>query len=138
MPSTAAKGKRIDVVAGVILRNDRVLIARRPDHLHMGGLWEFPGGKREPGETIRSALERELHEELGIHVLAEEPFMTVTHQYPDKCVQLEFRSVTAFAGEPVGREGQRVAWVMFSQLPDYDFPEANVPIVEALLQRGLS
>lgn len=135
MPNTEVKTTVIEVVAGVILRQDTVLIARRPDHLHMGGLWEFPGGKREAGESIFNALQRELHEELGIYIREESPLMTIRHDYPDKQVLIEFRYVTAFDGEPVGRENQCVRWVPCQVLDEYAFPEANNPVVSALMQR---
>ncbi len=133
MPNTAAESVVIEVVAGVICRQDTVLIARRPEGVHMGGLWEFPGGKREPGESIFDALKRELHEELGIAIREEYAFMTIRHAYPDKQVLLEFRYVTAFDGEPVGREGQCVQWVSRQALAGFRFPEANQSVVNALL-----
>ncbi len=123
---------RIHVAAAVIRGTDgQVLIARRPEDKHQGGLWEFPGGKVEAGETARAALERELHEELGIRVEAAQPLITVRHDYPDKQVLLEVFEVTAFAGEPHGAEGQPLAWVSPKALPDHAFPAANQPIVAA-------
>lgn len=122
----------IRVVAAVI-HNPRgeILIARRPLHKHQGGLWEFPGGKVEPGEPPEQALARELEEELGITPTAFRPLLAVEHQYPDKSVRLEVWRVTAFRGEAHGAEGQPVAWVSPSALRDYEFPAANMPIVKA-------
>lgn len=122
----------IQVVAGAVIRHEQVLIARRPTHLHQGGLWEFPGGKVESGETLERALRRELREELGIEVTASRPLIRVRHAYPDKAVELDVYKVTAFSGEPEGREGQAVRWVAKQALTDYRFPAANRPIVSAV------
>ena len=126
----------IHVAAAVIRRNDgAILIARRPEHLHQGGLWEFPGGKVEAGETLPQALARELQEELGIqidlHSPENEPLIQVLHDYGDKRVFLDVWLVTAFSGEAHGREGQPVRWVMPDQLSSFAFPAANTPIVQA-------
>ena len=123
---------RIAVAAAVIRGADgRVLIARRPLDKHQGGLWEFPGGKIEPGETAEAALGRELQEELGIQVRAARPLIRIHHEYPDKQVLLDVWEVTAFDGEPHGAEGQPLAWVRPQDLPAYEFPAANRPIVAA-------
>lgn len=124
---------RIHVAAAVILATDqRILIARRPEHKHLGGLWEFPGGKVEPGETAAVALHRELHEELAILVQSAEPFLEVQHDYADKAVLLDVWWVRRFSGQPKGNEGQPLQWVTVAELPDYSFPAANQPIIDAL------
>lgn len=123
--------KRILVVAAVIRRGGRILIARRAAHQHQGGLWEFPGGKVEPAEAVQAALVRELREELGITPTAFSPLIRIEHDYPDKSVCLDVWTVTDFAGEPLGREGQPLAWVTEDELPAHDFPAANRPIVTA-------
>jgi 8-oxo-dGTP diphosphatase len=124
--------KRLHVAAAVIRGADgRVLIARRPEHKHQGGLWEFPGGKVEAGEAVDAALARELREELGIRVTAARPLIQVRHDYPDQQVLLDVYEVGAFVGEPHGAEGQPLAWVAPRELPDYEFPAANRPIVAA-------
>lgn len=124
--------KRIHVAAAVIRGQDgRILIARRADDQHQGGLWEFPGGKVEAGEAVRDALDRELQEELGIRPSAARPLIQVRHDYPDKQVLLDVWDVSAFLGEPHGAEGQPLAWVEPRQLVDYAFPAANQPIVAA-------
>lgn len=115
----------------------RVLIARRPNHLHQGGLWEFPGGKVEAGESVSTALLRELNEELGIEVQTARPLIRVRHDYPDKSVLLDVWRVDAFTGASAlndgkGREGQAVKWVLPIELSEYGFPAANVPIVTAV------
>ena len=125
----------IHVAVGVLTNaSGRVLIARRGADLHQGGLWEFPGGKVESGEDVRQALARELLEELGIRVEASEPLLTVEHDYGDRRVALDIHQVSHWQGEPRGQEGQPLAWVLPSGLDDYEFPEANLAIVERLQQ----
>jgi len=124
--------KRVHVAAAVIrAADDRVLIARRPEEKHQGGLWEFPGGKVEEGEAVEAALARELEEELGIRVTAARPLIRVRHDYPDQRVLLDVWEVDAFVGEPRGAEGQLLAWVAPQQLSEYEFPAANYPVVAA-------
>ncbi|WP_341304612.1 Nudix family hydrolase [Pseudomonas sp. TMP25] len=124
--------KRIHVVAAVIRGIEgQILLAKRSADKHQGGLWEFPGGKVEAGETAQEALARELHEELGIRPSASRPLIQVRHDYPDKHVLLDVWDVSAFSGEPHGAEGQPLAWVSPRQLSDYEFPAANQPIVAA-------
>ena len=124
--------KRVHVAAAVIRRGDgHILLAKRADQQHQGGLWEFPGGKVEAGESVAMALHRELQEELGIAVTAARPLIKVQHDYPDKQVLLDVWEVSGFTGEPHGAEGQPLAWVSPRQLSDYDFPAANQPIVRA-------
>jgi 8-oxo-dGTP diphosphatase len=120
------------VVAAVIVnRSQQVLLAKRPLDRHQGGLWEFPGGKVEHSEDARTALARELHEELGIVVQDARPLIKVCHEYPGKSVLLDVWRVSAFGGEPHGREGQPIEWVFPQDLPERDFPAANRPIVTA-------
>ncbi|GAA0680803.1 Nudix family hydrolase [Marinobacterium maritimum] len=120
-------------VAAAVIRDRRgcILIARRPDDKHQGGLWEFPGGKVEPGEPVADALARELHEELGIRVTSARPLILIPHHYPDKSVLLDVWEVDGFDGEAHGAEGQPVCWVAPEELDDYTFPAANTPIVAA-------
>jgi 8-oxo-dGTP diphosphatase len=124
--------KLIHVAAAVIRdRRGHILIARRPDDKHQGGLWEFPGGKVEPGEPVADALARELHEELGIRVTSAAPLIRIPHHYPDKSVLLDVWEVDAFEGDAHGAEGQPIRWVAPEALDDYAFPAANAPIVTA-------
>lgn len=123
---------RTHVAAAVIRSADGlVLIAKRPLDKHQGGLWEFPGGKVEAGETVEAALARELQEELNIQVSKVRPLIQVRHDYPDKQVLLDVWEVLAFSGEPHGAEGQPLAWVQPADLPNYSFPAANRPIITA-------
>ncbi len=119
-------------VAAIVDDTRRVLLARRPDHVHQGGLWEFPGGKRETGESIEAALEREIQEELGIRIGKRRPLICVPHHYDDRSVLLEVWRVDSYEGEPHGREGQPVEWVPIEALDERAFPAANVPIIRAL------
>lgn len=121
-------------VAAAIVRDShgRVLLSRRPAHKHQGDCWEFPGGKREPDESMEKALARELDEELGLALRACRPFMTIDHDYPDRRVRLCFREVTDFAGSPRGREGQPVDWFPPEALQELTMPAANRPLVTAL------
>lgn len=124
--------QRIHVVAAVIRGGDgRILIARRADSQHQGGLWEFPGGKVEAGESVEAALARELREELGIEVSGSRPLIKISHDYPDKQILLDVREVDAFSGEPHGAEGQPLEWVAPRDLHQYQFPAANKPTVAA-------
>lgn len=125
--------KRVHVAVGVIVNAEgQILIAKRPDNTHQGGLWEFPGGKVEPGETLLAALDRELFEELDIRVEATSPVIEIIHDYPDKQVHLDVHRVEVWTGNPVGKEGQPTRWVSSKQLSDFQFPAANYPIVNAL------
>lgn len=122
----------LPVVAAVITNpRGEVLLSRRPDHAHQGGLWEFPGGKLEPGEGPRQGLGRELWEELGVRVQRARPLIQVRHDYGDKAVRLDVWRVRRYAGEPEPREGQRLEWVAPDRLPERAMPAADQPIVNA-------
>jgi len=126
---------RIDVVAGVITdATGRILLARRTDGRDLAGLWEFPGGKREPGETPEQALIRELDEELGIQVEVGDPIIAVPQRYPHKRLRLDVRRIERWRGKPRGNEGQALAWVPPAKLPTYSMPPADRPVVAVLLQ----
>lgn len=123
----------VHVAVGVIVNSDgNILIAKRADSSHQGGLWEFPGGKVEPGETLFEALKRELYEELAIDITATEPLIKIRHDYGDKQVLLDVHKVEAFNGQPIGAEGQPVQWVAPDNLHYYEFPAANRPIISAI------
>ena len=144
MPNTEPKGQQnipadaVHVAVGVILNSqqNQILIAKRPDHLHQGGLWEFPGGKVSLGETIEQALARELFEEIGISNIKAKPLMHILHDYPDKKVFLDIWLIDQFSGQAQGKEGQQCQWVSLQDLlggqSDYQFPEANQAILEKL------
>lgn len=128
---------QLHVAVGVILQQQQVLLALRSNKQHQGGKWEFPGGKVEQGETVEAALARELAEELAITVTKAEPFMLLNYTYPERQVTLDIWLVTAFSGTPEGLEGQPLQWVNISDLENIQFPDANQPIVQQLLQRLL-
>lgn len=126
--------RSIHVMAGVITDpRGRILLTRRTEGRDLAGRWEFPGGKREPGETEPQALARELQEELGIHVEVGEPLISVPQQYPDKRLRLDVRRILSWKGTPRGHEGQALAWVAPDKLPRYAMPPADRPVVAALL-----
>ena len=110
----------------------RVLINQRPPGKMQAGRWEFPGGKLEPGERRFEALQRELHEELGIDVLAATPLIRVRHRYPDIEVLLDVMEVTQWSGIPGSREHQPLKWVLPDDLPAEDILEADMPIIRAI------
>lgn len=120
------------VAAALFDARGRVLIADRPPGKHMAGRWEFPGGKIGAHESERAALERELTEELGIKVIAARPFMTVSHRYADRDVELSLWLVEDWRGDPRPLDGQQIAWAPPVQLGDWDILEADEPFVRAL------
>jgi len=119
-------------VAVIQDKSGRILLSRRADHAHQGGLWEFPGGKLNPGETLPQALKREIREELGIAVNSHSPLIRINHHYPDRSVLLDVHRITTFSGVPEGREGQPLVWVTPESMRDYPMPAADRPIVSAL------
>lgn len=129
----ADRPKPVHVVAAVLRdARGRILLARRTAGRDLAGAWEFPGGKVEPGESALEALDRELHEELGIRVLAAEPLIAVPQAYPAKRIVLDVYTVTAFEGTPRGRERQALAWSPVEKLSSYPMPPADRPVVAAL------
>lgn len=127
--------KTILVSAVALIDPDgRVLLAQRPAGKSLAGLWEFPGGKVEPGETPEAALIRELHEELGIDTWASclAPLTFASHSYPDFHLLMPLFACRRWNGTPIGREGQALAWVRASKLRDYPMPPADLPLIPIL------
>lgn len=120
------------VAAAIVDRDGRVLLTERPQGKHLAGYWEFPGGKIELNETSIEGLEREIFEEIGLHIDHCRPLIDVEHAYAEKTVRLEVWRVDRFHGDPHGKEGQRWAWVDVAQLGSWKLPPADVPIVNAL------
>jgi len=129
----AAPSALIHVAAGAVSdQSGRILIAKRPDAAHQGGLWEFPGGKLEPGEPPSDGLARELNEELGIRIRGWRPLIRIEHDYGDRRVLLDVYRINAYSGIPIGREGQPLAWVAPDRMDPAWFPAADRPIINAL------
>lgn len=123
------------MAVGVIKNSQgQVLISRRNANQHMGGFWEFPGGKVEAGETVQQALSRELHEELNISInrASLQPLCCIRHDYPDKSVLLDVWQTQQYSGEPQGMEGQPLRWLAAHELIASEFPPGNRAIIRAL------
>jgi len=121
-------------VAVAVLRNaeGKILLSRRRKGTHLAGLWEFPGGKLEAGESLSAALQREIKEELDIEILAHRPLIQISHSYPEKQVFLNVHLVNEWQGTAAGVEGQQIAWVAAEEIDDYPLPPADRPIVTAI------
>ncbi len=122
-------------IAVGIIRNAQheIFIARRPEHTHMGGFREFPGGKVEKGETPEQALIRELREEAGIEAEQPELLATSQHRFPDREMAFYFYLVEHWQGTPYGNEGQPVRWCPQEELDASEFPPANAAIIRQLI-----
>ena len=108
------------------------MITRRPKGSHLAGLWEFPGGKQEGGESLEGCVEREIREELGVEIKAQKHFLTVQYEYETKRITLHVFHCTNPKGQPIALEGQATRWVRPQELPQYDFPPPDLKIIEAL------
>lgn len=124
----------IAVAAGLVFRHGRVLVTQRRASDHLGGLWEFPGGKCESGESYPDALRRELREELDIEVEVLDRIQMVDHAYPDRFVHLEFYRCRLIAREPSPLGCAQVAWVLPGDLASYSFPPADARLLDDLRQ----
>jgi len=123
----------ITVVAGVVRRHDgRVLISRRRASTHLGGFWEFPGGKVAPEESLEEALIRELQEEVGVRAAVGALLLDTIHAYPDRTVHLHFFECTILHGQPTCLEVEAVEWCSLEELRDYPMPAANAPLIRLL------
>ena len=123
-----------EVVAALIWRGNRFMICQRPAHKARGLLWEFVGGKVEPGETKQQALIRECREELAVTVTVSDVFMDVVHEYPDLTVHLTRFHAEISDGIPQCLEHNALRWITVAQIPEYDFCPADVEILSALQQ----
>jgi len=122
----------IEVAAGLVFRAGRLLITQRYHDAHLGGLWEFPGGKVEPGESFEECLARELAEELGISVKVGLLVESLTHSYPEKTVHLRFFRCEWLGGEPQPLGCNALAWVDPQALAQYSFPAADAKLLGKL------
>ncbi len=124
--------KSIEVSAGLVFRDGKLLITQRHTDAHLGGLWEFPGGKREGNETFEECLKRELREELGIEVEVGEVLESLTHTYPEKTVALKFFRCRWKQNEPRAIDCLDLRWVSADELANYEFPAADARLLQML------
>ncbi|RRA99212.1 (deoxy)nucleoside triphosphate pyrophosphohydrolase [Larkinella rosea] len=125
----------IDVVAGIIWKDGRILLARRGKQKHLAGKWEFPGGKIELGESAEIALERELKEELSIQTRTEDFFDLNIHHYSSVSIKLQAYNSAYISGEICLSDHDKIEWVEIQDLLKYDFAEADIPLVYKLMQK---
>ena len=130
--STIGNRQLIEVSAGLVFRNGQLLITQRHADAHLGGLWEFPGGKREPGETFEECLIRELREELGIEIVVGDILESLTHDYPEKSVHLKFFRCRWEHGEPQTLGCADFKWIGPAELDKYPFPAADARLLQVL------
>jgi mutator protein MutT len=126
---------RVDVVAAIIRNEDDVLITKRPDSVHLGGFWEFPGGKVEEGELLEAALKREIREELGIEIRVHDEFHIIDHDYSSDYVRLHFYNCTIQKGEPQPIGVAELRWVKTQDLGNYRFPPADIDLIHYLTSK---
>ncbi|PKH03588.1 8-oxo-dGTP diphosphatase MutT [Psychromonas sp. MB-3u-54] len=125
--------KNIDISIAIVKNSQNLfLICLRPDHVHQGGKWEFPGGKINKNESAEQAMLRELKEEVGITALDYRLLETKFFDYGDKQLNLNFFLVSQFDGEALAQEGQRMQWVNKAELDEFSFPDANAAIIKKL------
>ncbi len=134
--STPAK-PHFRVAVGIVERNGKVLISKRKPDVHLGDIWEFPGGKVHPGESPEQAVVREMREELGIGVRVERLYTRVEHEYPNRHVELLAYLCILEEGKPIPIHCATFEWAPLSELPRYPFPEANQALVKRLSEQGI-
>ena len=120
------------VGAGIILKDNSILMARRREKDHLGGFWEFPGGKIHDGENLEQCLARELKEELGVEARVNNLFFSTVHEYPEKIVHLHFFLCDILSGEPKPHASEELKWIEIKNLTDYPLPPADKELVEKL------
>ena len=125
-------GSPVKVAAGLVFKDDELLISKRPESVHLGGLWEFPGGKVEIGETYEDCVIREIYEELGIEVKVDYIFEEILHQYGEITVFIKFFICNFRRGEPKKIQCSDFVWVKRNDLGLYDFPSADIKIINRL------
>lgn len=129
MPKAATT---IEVAAGLIVRGGKILIAQRLGNAHLGGLWEFPGGKRQPGESFEACLKREVMEELGLTIAVHEQVASAKHHDPQRHVRLRFYRCTVLTGEPRPLGCETCQWITPVEISNYPFPPADLPLVHQI------
>jgi mutator protein MutT len=130
--SSIINRKFIEVSAALIFRDGKLLIAQRHADAHLGGFWEFPGGKREPQETFEQCLVREIREELGIEISVGEFLEEISHDYPEKSVRLKFFLCKILSGKPQKIGVADFRWIEKSKLDDFEFPAADAQLLQKL------
>jgi mutator protein MutT len=130
--SSSPTPRSVEVSAALIFRDGKLLITQRHPQAHLGGLWEFPGGKRESDETFEQCLVREIREELGVEISVGKLFESVTHAYPEKTVHLKFFACHLLGGEPQPLGCKAVKWAGKSELADHEFPAADARLLLTL------
>ena len=132
LPVQIINHQLIEVSAALIFRRGKILISQRYKAAHLGGLWEFPGGKRKPGETFEQCLARELQEELGVKISVGELFATVSHRYAEKAVRLKFFVCHLPGGEPQALGCAAIRWIGKTELQNFEFPAADARLLKKL------
>ncbi|OUI88449.1 NTP pyrophosphohydrolase [Acetobacter sp. DmW_043] len=133
-PHSAPRKLLLVSAVALINENRHVLLAQRPEGKSLAGLWEFPGGKTEPGESPEATLIREVDEELGLHISPDNitPLTFASHSYADFDLLMPLYLCRTWQGIPHGREGQNIAWVPLTDLYDYPMPPADLPLIPFL------
>lgn len=127
--------KTIVVTAAILQRDEHYLVTRRQPGVHLAGVWEFPGGKCDAGESLTACMVRELSEELGIQATVGSEVFTITHEYPDRRVELHFFDCRT-TDEPKPLLGQEMRWVARDELGDLEFPPADAELIRLLAARA--
>ncbi len=122
----------IEVAAALIFCDKKLLIAQRPPHVHLGGLWEFPGGKREHGESFENCLKREIQEELDCMVEVGELVFQNVHRYPEKTIDIRFYACKLASGVPKPVECEKIEWITRDKVKNFSFPDADLALLEHL------
>ena len=122
----------IEVSAALIFRDGQLLITQRHANSHLGGRWEFPGGKREAGESFEQCLVREIHEELGVEIAVGQLFDEISHDYPEKSVHLKFFLCKLLSGQPQPLDCAAVKWIQKAGLDAHEFPAADAQLLDKL------
>ena len=122
----------LEVAIGLIERDGKILVARRYADVHVGGCWEFPGGKRHAGESFEACLLRELKEELGVEAAIGEPWVRIDYEYPEHTVTMQGFRCHILRGEPKALASQEIQWIPIAELKPEEFPPANQRSVQQL------
>jgi mutator protein MutT len=130
--SSSPTPRSVEVSAALIFRSGKLLITQRPAKAHLGGLWEFPGGKREPPESFEQCLAREIREELGVEISVGNVFETIEHAWPEKSVLLKFFVCRLERGEPQALGCAAFKWISAAELDKYEFPAADAKLLGKL------